>query len=44
MPRQQAKDPRITVDVSIANDGGGQSHENMPPFYVLTYIIKKERS
>ncbi len=22
------------------NTGGGQSHENMPPFYVLTYIMK----
>lgn len=32
MSRQQAKDSRITV-----------AHENMPPFYALTYIIRKER-
>ena len=25
----------------ITAEGGGASHENMPPFYVLTYIIKK---
>jgi microcystin-dependent protein len=25
----------------IYNDGGGQAHENQPPFYVLTYIIRK---
>jgi microcystin-dependent protein len=24
----------------IHNTGGGQAHENMPPFYVLTYIMK----
>jgi len=26
---------------SISAEGGSASHENMPPFYVLTYIIKK---
>jgi len=36
MSRQQAKDSRITVDAASA-------HENMPPFYALTYIIRKER-
>jgi microcystin-dependent protein len=25
---------------SIPSDGGGQAHNNMPPFYALTYIIK----
>jgi len=25
---------------SIINTGGSQAHENMPPFYVLTYIMK----
>ena len=25
---------------NINNNGGSQSHENMPPFYVLAYIIK----
>lgn len=26
---------------SITAEGGSQAHENMPPFYALTYIIKK---
>ena len=26
---------------STEYEGGGAAHENMPPFYVLTYIIKK---
>ncbi len=27
------------TEVSIANTGGGQSHENMPPFLGLSFII-----
>lgn len=26
---------------NITAEGGGQAHNNMPPFYALTYIIKK---
>jgi microcystin-dependent protein len=26
---------------NTSNTGGGQSHENRPPYYALTYIIKK---
>lgn len=26
---------------SISNDGGGQSHENRPPYFVLAFIMKK---
>lgn len=26
---------------TIGNTGGGQSHENRPPYYVLAYIMKK---
>ena len=25
---------------SMSNEGGGQSHENRPPYYAVTYIIK----
>ena len=25
---------------SMSNTGGGQSHENRPPYYAVTYIIK----
>jgi hypothetical protein len=25
---------------SVTAQGGGQAHNNMPPFYALTYIIK----
>ncbi len=28
------------ISVSIGHTGGNQAHENMPPFYVLTYIMK----
>ncbi|MBD2268619.1 hypothetical protein H6F62_07525 [Anabaena sp. FACHB-1391] len=30
----------VTTGISIQNNGSGQSHENMPPFYVLAFIIK----
>lgn len=29
-----------THPVTVNNQGGGTAHNNMPPFYVLTYIIK----
>lgn len=32
-----AKKPALTVDPS----GKGEAHDNMPPFYVLAYIMKK---
>ena len=25
---------------SMSNEGGGQSHENRPPYYALCYIMK----
>lgn len=28
-----------TITVTVANNGGGQSHDNMPPYLVLNYII-----
>jgi hypothetical protein len=28
------------ADETTVNTGGGESHENMPPFYVLAYIMK----
>ncbi len=28
------------ISVGIGHTGGNQAHENMPPFYVLTYIMK----
>jgi microcystin-dependent protein/cytoskeletal protein CcmA (bactofilin family) len=28
------------INVSNSNVGGGQPHENMPPYYVLAYIIR----
>ncbi len=28
------------IEADTNNTGGGKSHENMPPFYVLTYIMK----
>ena len=30
----------ISVSVSIHNEGGGGSHENRPPYYALTFIMK----
>lgn len=27
------------IGVSIANTGGGQAHNNMPPYYALCYIV-----
>ena len=29
-----------TINFNSADTGGGQSHENMPPFYVLAYIMR----
>ena len=29
-----------TTGISLTQTGGGNSHENMPPYYVLAYIIK----
>lgn len=29
-----------TMNFDSGNTGGGQSHENMPPFYVLAYIMR----
>jgi microcystin-dependent protein len=29
-----------TTGISISNTGSGSSHENMPPFYVLAFIMK----
>jgi microcystin-dependent protein len=33
---------KATTGISVSNNytGGNQAHENMPPFYVLTYIMK----
>ena len=30
----------VSTNVSIDNEGSGQSHENRPPYYALTFIIK----
>lgn len=30
----------VSVSTSIGNTGGGQSHENRPPYYALAYIMK----
>lgn len=30
----------ISVSTAIGNTGGGQSHENRPPYYALAYIMK----
>ena len=30
----------VTTNITIKSQGGNQAHENMPPFYVLAYIIK----
>jgi microcystin-dependent protein len=29
-----------TFNVTSGSSGDGQPHENMPPYYVLTYIMK----
>ena len=31
---------RTTTSGSTGNKGGGQSHENRPPYYALAYIMK----
>ena len=30
----------VTTTIDIDNEGSGQSHENRPPYYALTFIIK----
>jgi microcystin-dependent protein len=30
----------VATGISIQNNGSSQPHENMPPFYVLAFIIK----
>ena len=35
-----AGDHSHTFNVNSGAVGGNQAHENMPPFYVLTYIMK----
>ena len=37
-PRTNVQKTGVTVGIS--HTGGNQAHENMPPFYVLTYIMK----
>ncbi len=29
-----------SIDITSTSEGGGKPHNNMPPFYVLTYIMK----
>lgn len=29
-----------THSATVADSGDGQAHDNMPPYYALTYIIK----
>jgi microcystin-dependent protein len=33
-------DSQTAVDINTGSTGSGSSHENMPPFYVLAYIMK----
>ena len=33
-------DPRGTAEKNVTGAGGDKPHNNMPPFYVLTYIMK----
>jgi len=30
----------VSTSTSIGNTGGGQAHENKPPYYALAYIMK----
>jgi microcystin-dependent protein len=39
-PYPSTNNAKTGVTVSINHTDGNQSHENMPPFYVLTYIMK----
>lgn len=32
--------PAVSTSVSVQNTGGGVAHNNMPPYQVVTYIIK----
>ena len=32
--------PTVSVTTTIGNAGGGQSHENRPPYYALCYIMR----
>jgi len=36
----QAGSHTHTATVTESSRGGGMAHENMPPYYVLTYIIR----
>lgn len=31
---------KLTLDTTNTNTGGGQAHENRPPYYALCYIMK----
>ena len=37
---QTANDHTHDLNINVGYTGGNQAHENMPPFYVLTYIMK----
>ena len=37
---QTADDHTHNLNINVGYNGGNQPHENMPPFYVLTYIMK----
>ena len=39
-PNPRTNVEKTGISVGISHTGGNQAHENMPPFYVLTYIMK----
>ena len=39
-PAQQFTMNSSTTGISIQNTGGGNAHENRPPYYALCYIMK----
>jgi microcystin-dependent protein len=39
-PHPRTNKAKTDITVNIEQKGGNQPHENMPPFYVLTYIMK----